>query len=171
MSTWTLPVNLRLLSDEAYTRSGFTFPQVGFVPAQFTIPITNTVVTGAAASITTNAFIVPAGYTLDDAKVVVATNFTGTSVGTTQIAVGTGALATQAALIAGTNIHTGTPIARATLNASGVVTSALAADTTVTYTVSVSGNAAQSATTGSLTAGSAYLVLTVGVPFNPDTRA
>lgn len=172
MSTWTLPINARLVSDSTYTASGYTFPQTGYVPTRFAVPIVVASVTGAAASITNNCFIVPAGYSLDDVKVVVATPFTGTSVASASVdfKVGNGALANQASLLTTANIATAGPTV-GNANATGVLCSALAADTTITYTVSVSGTAAQGATTASLTAGAATLLLTIGVPYNSDTRA
>lgn len=172
MSTFTMPLNVRLLTEEAYTRTGYTFPQTGYIPAHFAVPIVVASVTGAAASITNKAFVVPAGYSLDAVRVVVNTPFTGTSVAVAGVdmKVGNGALANQASLLTTANIASnGTTSGNA--NTTGILCSALAADTTITYTVSVSGTASQGATTGSLTAGSAVLLLTVGVPYNYNTRA
>lgn len=170
MSTFTLPLNARLVTEEAYTASGFTFPQTGYVPTQFLVSLGFADVTGTAAStVTRNAFVVPAGYIIDDVKLVNSTIWAGTSVGTVDINIGTGATPTN---VVGTANAGKSNVVRAA-GASGGNSSfgvKLAVDTTISYQVSVSGAAAAGCSLASLTAGATNIFITVGVPYDLSTR-
>lgn len=165
MTTFTLPLNARLVSESAYTASGYTFPQHGHIPATFVVPITYADVS-TVTSITTNALVVPSGYTIENVRFVASTLFTGTSVATTELKVGNGAIANQASILSTMDIKTAY-VGTANTNTTGVLGVTLAADTTLTYTVSVSG---VGATQGVLSAGAGNLFVTLGVPYNTNTR-
>lgn len=165
MSTFTLPLNARLVTEGAATASGYTFPQTGYIPAVYAVSVGFADVQ-TLTSITSNVFVVPAGYTLNDVEFISSTLFTGTSVGTTEFKVGNGAIANQASLLTTMNAKTAY-IGRADTNTQGVLGTKLAADTTITFTASCSGAAAA---TGYLTAGAGQLLLTIGVPYYLATR-
>lgn len=168
MSTFTLPLNARLVTEGAYTASGYTFPQTGYIPTTFLVSLGYADVAAAAASATGNLFVVPSGYAVEDIKYIGTALWAGTSVGTTGLTVGVGSNAT--AVLSNVALKTAT-LYRATDYGTATFGIPLSADTTITYTVSVSGTAAQSATLNSLTAGAGRLAITIGVPFNADTRA
>lgn len=168
MSTFTLPLNARLLTEEAYTRSGYTFPQTGYIPVTFQVSLGFADVAGAAASASGNLFVIPSGYCIEDITYLGTALWAGTSVGTTGLTVGVGSDAT--AVISNVALKTGT-LYRATDAGTATFGIPLAADTTISYTVSVSATAAQSATMNSLTAGAGRFAITLGVPFDAGTRA
>lgn len=170
MSTFTLPLNARLVTEEAYTASGFTFPQTGYIPTQFLVSLGFADVKGTAASTVTRvAMVIPAGYIIEDAKLINSTIWSGTSVGVVDIKLGAGSATNN---IIGTNGAGQSNVVRAGGNSAGSSTFGvkLPVDTTISYQVSVSGAATAGCSLESLTAGASNIFITIGVPYELATR-
>ena len=175
MTTFSLPLNAKLVAEPTNAPALPTTPTAGVIPVIFEIPVSlGEIVVEGQSGTYVDKFTIPAGYQIFDVRYFGSALWTGTSIGKTELAIGNGTAdtSTKIAYIQQANAQT-TYITN--LNAvtfhTGLIGEVLANPVTITFGISVSGSAAMGVSTGSLTSGAGKIQLTLGVPFDAGTRA